>query len=76
MAASVFLVWHARDIDEEEALKVLGVYATETDAQRRIDHALGEPGFRDYPDQFQIAEYEVGEDHWVGGFRTLGPGEA
>ena len=73
MTNSVYLVWHSHDLEQETELKVLGVYSTEGKAEQRVTRAKAEPGFRDFPDQFFISEYELDEDLWIDGYRTLGP---
>lgn len=45
----MLLVWGERDIGDERNLKVLGVFATQADARRRVDKALTEPGFPTTP---------------------------
>lgn len=69
----VFLLWHSRPledgIDEQYTDdKLIGVYssADETDAAKQRKLKL--PGFRDYPENFQIGEYEVDKDAWSEGF--------
>lgn len=68
----VFLLWHIHEMpDGEEDVKLVGVYATEQDAEAAERRALRQPGFRDLPEGFQTDRYEVGKDHWTEGFITI-----
>jgi hypothetical protein len=44
------------------------VYRTVEAARNAISRLDRMPGFRDYPDGFQIEEYELDADHWTAGF--------
>ncbi|CAM4508266.1 hypothetical protein NONI108955_38280 [Nocardia ninae] len=60
------------DWDDEEGddIKLLGVYSTGQRAQERIREAKTLPGFRDEPECFHIARYEVDKDEWTSGYFT------
>jgi hypothetical protein len=63
----VYILWHIRDGDEENA-KLLGVFSSRekaADCQRR---ALLRSGFADFPDDFTVDEYELNVDQWLDGF--------
>ena len=65
----MFLLWHGDDLnDGGPDGKLLGVYSTEDDAKARIQRAKGLPGFREYPDAFQISRYIVNKDEWTEGY--------
>ncbi|MEO5837359.1 MAG: hypothetical protein ABIQ73_28565 [Acidimicrobiales bacterium] len=49
---------------------LLGVYSSDEKAQRRIETARLLPGFRRFPNDFIVDEYEVDRDHWTSGFAT------
>lgn len=68
---SVYLLWHEYEIapDRDEA-KLLGVYTSRDLAEAAKERLVEQPGFRDHPDDFEIAEYELNRDHWVEGFVT------
>ncbi|WP_084464553.1 DUF7336 domain-containing protein [Microtetraspora fusca] len=57
--------------EEGDDIKLLGVYSTEERAERRMSTARGLPGFREEPNCFSIAEYELDEDQWKSGFVTV-----
>ena len=65
---SVFLAWHTRvDADSEDS-KLLGVYSSEAAAQAAINRLRYKPGFRNYPDGFEVSEHELDRDGWTEGF--------
>ena len=66
---SVQLLWHVRADDTyADDAKLIGVYRTVEAARNAISRLDRMPGFRDYPDGFQIEEYELDADHWTAGF--------
>jgi hypothetical protein len=58
-------------MDDEDDVKLLGVFSSPERAQRRIDVALGEPGFATEPDCFWVDTYTVDEYRWVEGFVSV-----
>ena len=67
----VFLLWHVKELpDGDEDSKLIGVYATVEDADAARNRVLPQPGFRDFPDGFQVSQYTVGKDNWAEGFIT------
>ncbi|CAN7142652.1 hypothetical protein LJR090_000074 [Bosea sp. LjRoot90] len=68
---TVYLLWHTHDLgDDEEDQKLIGIYATEADAELARQRAIVLPGFRDAPEGFIIDRYTVGRDHWEEGYFT------
>lgn len=69
---TVFLLQHAYELtpDREVQIKIIGIYATRGDAETAIERLSKQPGFCDFPDHFEIGEFELGRDHWEEGFRT------
>jgi len=68
----VFLLWHTHEMaDGEEDDKLIGVYATEADAEAARLRMLHQPGFRELPEGFQVGRYTVGKDNWTEGFVTI-----
>jgi homoserine kinase type II len=77
---SVFVVQHLRrHSDDEENVKLIGVYRSAEAARAAIDRLKAQPGFRDNPnvvdalrdtdDQgFHVDEYPLDKDHWAEGF--------
>ena len=62
-------------IQEEDGddLKILGIFSTQARADRRIELARSEPGFRDEPDCFYVSTYELDRHLWLDGFISLEP---
>jgi hypothetical protein len=58
------------NLDENEDVKVIGVYSSEQLAGQAIERARLLEGFRDEPDCFIVGEYKVNEDKWADGFVT------
>ena len=69
---TIYLLSHLRDEEDSSDEKIIGVYASEGDAQDAVARLRSQPGFRRYPDGFVIDRYEIGKDHWTEGF---GPSE-
>jgi len=68
----VFVVQHEHELPGYRDMgKSIGVYETREDADRAVERLKQEAGFRDHPDGFSVDEYEVGKDHWTGGFVTV-----
>jgi hypothetical protein len=70
----VFVLQHASEGDDgSEDIKLIGVYATATDAELARDRSARLPGFSDHSDGFSIDAYELGRDHWASGFVSVPP---
>lgn len=78
----VYLLQHLHIInDDEDSVKIIGIYETREDALEAIERVKNQPGFKDFPDLinydvdkeegFYIAKYESGVDHWTEGFVTV-----
>jgi hypothetical protein len=68
-APYVWLLWHGDDIhDHTPDATLLGVYSSLERAEARRSEATALPGYRDYPEAFEIARYEIDHDEWVEGF--------
>ena len=67
----VFLVHHTKPLpDDEEDVKLLGVFSSEEKAQHTVDFARSLPGFSETPDCFSIDKYQVDRRAWTEGFIT------
>lgn len=67
--SSVWLLWFEREQKEADDIELLiGVYRTEQAAEAAIGRLKDQPGFRDFPQGFRLAEYTLDEDHWAQGF--------
>ena len=66
----VYLLWHIHDTGHgDEETKLIGVYSTKENAQQAISRL--KPGFKDYPNDFQIELCGVDETGWSEGFITV-----
>ena len=69
MAVTVHLLWFVQEFEQEEDTELLiGVYESEAAANAAIGRLKEKRGFRDFPQGFQVASYEVNKDHWTEGF--------
>lgn len=64
----IYLLTHFRNEEELDGFKTIGLFSSEEKAQEAIERLRPLPGFRDYPQNFNIAGYEVDKIFWVGGF--------
>jgi hypothetical protein len=65
----VFLLWHIRRHDNgSEDEKLIGVYSSERRASAAQVRVADQPGFRDHPDGFEIAQCRLDRDGWIEGF--------
>ena len=51
--------------------KFLGIYSTREKAESDIKHYITLPGFKDYPNDFYINEYELDKNYYEDGFELL-----
>jgi homoserine kinase type II len=73
---NVYVLWHYRT-DERgcDHDKMLGIYTTRAKAEEGLALLRDKPGFRDYPDGFEILEGELDTTGLLEGFITVEPGE-
>lgn len=65
----VYVLHHTNVVnDDEEDVKLVGVYSSMAEADKAIQRKLKFPGFSETPDGFHIDEYEVDRDAWSEGF--------
>jgi hypothetical protein len=75
---TVYSVWHydqKAPEDDQEYEKFIGVYSTKKLAKEAIARLRDKPGFRDFPERWEIIDEFVDHVQWVGGFVTVQPGE-
>lgn len=58
-------------MDIKDAEILIGVYSSEEDARAAAKRLRAKPGFVEFPQGFQIAPYEIDQDHWVDGFKFV-----
>lgn len=69
---TVFVLQHEHEIGggcENELL--IGVYSSHTAAEAAIERVRSQPGFREWPDGFNIYSYVIDEDNWKEGFCSV-----
>ena len=66
---SVFILQHSYESPEEQT-KFIGVYSSREKAQEAISRLSSQPGFKNFPDNFYIDEYQIDQDNWSEGFVT------
>ncbi len=64
----VYLVQHSYENNGCEETKIIGIYSSRSKAKEAVEKYKQIKGFKDYPDDFYIASYEVDKDHWCEGF--------
>jgi len=67
---TVFILQHERPETDDLTgdVKFIGAYSSERSALAAIKRLRTQPGFRDYPTDFTVDEYEIDKDHWTEGF--------
>lgn len=67
----VYDLWFERKyLDREDTELHIGIYATEADAVKAIGRLRDQPGFRDFPEGFNIYPVTLGVTGWQEGFVT------
>jgi hypothetical protein len=64
----VYLLQHSYEYNEVEEIKTIGIYSTEETANIVIEKYKKLPGFKDYPDGFNIDKYKINSNSWKEGF--------
>ena len=65
----VFVCFHVRlKDDDNEDVKLLGVFSTLAKADAAIEALKAQPGFCDYPDGFSRDQYTIDQRNWSDGF--------
>src|SRR5262249_30013756 len=65
---TVFVLQHSYEVEGYDETKMIGVYASLSDAEAAVSRLRVQPGFKDYADGFHIDQYAIGVDHWQEGF--------
>lgn len=68
---TVYDLWFIREYESREDTELhIGIFATSEDAASAIALLRDKPGFRDFPEGFEIHETILGQVGWPEGFRT------
>jgi hypothetical protein len=66
---SVYLLWFVQERKDDCDIELLiGIYATETDAQRVIERLKSKPGFVNFPQGLEIHRAVIGQTGWEEGY--------
>ncbi len=66
---SVFVLQHvAREGQDDEDVKFIGAYTSRESAAAAVGRLRRQPGFSEFPEGFNVDEYELDKDHWTEGF--------
>jgi homoserine kinase type II len=67
--SSVYVVQHTRKMkDNNEDVKLIGIYTSRQLAESAISGLKTKKGFSDDPNDFAIDEYQLDQTHWQDGF--------
>jgi len=65
----VYQLYHIREKgDGADDQKLIGIYTSRQNANAAISRVKDQPGFRDYPNGFQVFEHTLDQDDWTEGF--------
>jgi len=64
----VYLLTHFRNEEELDGFKTIGVFSSEKNAEEAVRILKTQPGFRDYPENFNIGGYDLDKTFWSDGF--------
>ena len=68
----VFILHHIHTFDnDEEDIKIIGIYSSHASATAAIERLRQQPGFCEVPEGFEISDYQVDVDHWSEGYVTM-----
>jgi homoserine kinase type II len=67
---TIYLLWFVQEREQGEDTELLiGAFRTEDSAKDVIEQLKSQPGFRDYPEGFQVHPYELDKiASWSQGF--------
>lgn len=64
----VYLLTHFRNEEELDGFKTIGLFSPAEKADEAIERLKSKPGFRDYPESFNVGGYEIDKVFWMEGF--------
>ena len=67
----VFVVQHVHKLDDEEDVKLIGVYRSAESVKAAAARLSLQSGFKDSPNGFSVDPYELDQDNWTEGFITV-----
>ncbi len=68
---AVFVLQHIHKFeDNDEDVKMIGVYSTQETTEQAVERMVLQPGFKDAPEGFCIDRYPLDQDQWPEGYVT------
>lgn len=64
----LYIVHHEYECNGRDCLKFIGAFSTMGKAHDAISELRSQPGFREWPDCFDVGEVEIDEFFWTEGF--------
>jgi len=65
----VYDLWYVRERENRSDTELhIGIYRTKKDALSAIERLRDKPGFRDWPEGFQVHPQKLNRDGWTEGF--------
>lgn len=69
METPLYVLWHTYENESgNEDIKLIGIYSSEDRAKEALEKVRMQPGFRDHPDGFEIADAALDMTGWRDGF--------
>jgi hypothetical protein len=68
---TVYVVLHVHVIEDEDEIKLIGVYSSRKQAEAAVERMKQQPGFREEPRGFSIDPYALNQDNWTEGYITV-----
>ena len=70
----VYLLQHSYEVETEAGLldetKIIGIFSSKEKAEKTIEECKNFSGFKNYPENFYIDQYELDKRNWKEGFIT------
>lgn len=66
--SKVYLLQHSYEQNDIEETKIIGIFSSKEKALEVIERYKILSGFKEYPNDFYIDEYQIDKNHWEEGF--------
>lgn len=68
----VYVLHHSYELDDEDEVKLIGVFSSKSKAKSAISFLQDKEGFKEHPvDCFIIDKYKIDGINWAEGFLTM-----
>lgn len=72
--AIVYLLQHSYEVETEvgvfDETKLIGIFSSKEKAEKAIEEYKKITGFKNYPENFYVGQYELDKRYWGEGFIT------